>query len=174
MSATGLDVFDKSLQTTNTWLKEIMEMEGVGPDRQVAWRVLGAVLHTLRDRLGVEQTAHFGAELPLIIRSLYYDQWHPAGKPDKERRAEEFVARVASELSNIRPVNAEQATRAVFTVINLHVSPGQVEKIRQSLPEDIRRLWPERTATPLPRNSATQAPAETEFAAADFEKTGAA
>lgn len=174
MSATGLDVFDKSLQTTNTWLKEIMEMEGVGPDRQVAWRVLGAVLHTLRDRLSVEQTAHFGAELPLIIRGLYYDQWHPAGKPDKERRAEEFVARVAAELSNIRPVNAEQATRAVLTVINLHVSAGQVEKIRQSLPEDIRRLWPERTATPMPRNSATQAPAETEFAAADFEKTGAA
>jgi hypothetical protein len=25
MSATGLDVFDKMLQTTNTWLKEIMQ-----------------------------------------------------------------------------------------------------------------------------------------------------
>lgn len=174
MSATGLDVFDKSLQTTNIWLKEIMEMEGIGPDRQVAWRVLGAVLHTLRDRLTVEQTAHLGAELPLIVRGLYYDQWQPAGKPDKERRAEEFVARIASELSNTRPVNAEQATRAVFTVINLHVSAGQVEKIRQSLPEDIRRLWPERTATPKPRNSMTEAQEETEFAAADFEKTGAA
>jgi uncharacterized protein (DUF2267 family) len=172
MSATGLDVFDKSLQTTNTWLKEIMEMEGVGPDRQVAWRVLGAVLHTLRDRLSVEQAAHFGAELPLIIRGLYYDQWHPAGKPDRERRAEEFVGRVAAELSNSRPVNAEQATRAVFTVINLHVSAGQVEKIRQSLPEDIRRLWPERTATPSPSRMTDTTFAESEFAEA-FEKADA-
>ena len=34
MSATGLDVFDKTLQTTNIWLKEIMQT--VGPDRHRA------------------------------------------------------------------------------------------------------------------------------------------
>lgn len=171
MSATGLEVLDKSLQTTNIWLKEIMEMEAVGPDRQVAWRVLGAVLHTLRDRLSVEQVAHLGAELPIVIRGLYYDRWHPAGKPEKERRAEEFVARVASELTNIRPVNPEQATRAVFTVISLHVSAGQVEKIRQSLPEDIRRLWPERAGTPA---STVETPIEETELAPEFEKPGAA
>ena len=70
MSATDLDVFDKSLQTTNTWLKKIMEFEGVGPDRQVAWRVLGAVLHTLRDRLTVEQAAHLGA-----VPSPFFDMF---------------------------------------------------------------------------------------------------
>src|SRR5215216_2105665 len=49
MSATGLDVFDKTLQTTNTWLDEIMAK--IGPDRQLAWHALGAVLRALRDRL---------------------------------------------------------------------------------------------------------------------------
>ena len=34
MSATGLDVFDKTVQTTNIWLGEIMEHHG--PDRKVA------------------------------------------------------------------------------------------------------------------------------------------
>jgi uncharacterized protein (DUF2267 family) len=152
MSATGLEVFDKSLQTTNIWLKEIMQSEAVGPDRQVAWRVLGAVLHTLRDRLSVEQVAHLGAELPIVVRGLYYDQWHPAGKPDRERRAEEFVARVNMGLHNIRPVDPDEATRVVFRVMSRHVSRGRIDKIRQSLPEDIRRLWadpanddPERT-----------------------------
>ena len=43
MSATGLDVFDKTLQTTNIWLDEIMAKRGL--DRQMAWHVLGAVLH---------------------------------------------------------------------------------------------------------------------------------
>jgi hypothetical protein len=33
------DVFDKTLQTTNIWLDEIMEV--VGPDRQVAWHTRG-------------------------------------------------------------------------------------------------------------------------------------
>lgn len=148
MSATGLDVFDKSLQTTNIWLKEIMEMEAIGQDRQLAWRVLGAVLHTLRDRLSVDQVAHLGAELPIIIRGLYYDQWHPAGKPEKERRAEEFVARVNDELRDTRRVDPDEAARAVFMVLSNHVSLGQVEKIRQSLPEDIRRLWPDRARAP--------------------------
>ena len=141
MSATGLEIFDKSLQTTNIWLKELMDCEAIGPDRQVAWRVLGAVLHTLRDRLGVEQVAHLGAELPLIVRGLYYDQWHPHGKPERERRAEEFVARVNDEMRDIRRVDPDEATRAVFMVLNNHVSAGQVDKIRQSLPENIRRLW---------------------------------
>src|SRR5438046_2441692 len=134
MSATGLEVLDKSLQTTNIWLKEIME--AVGPDRHVAWRVLGAVLHALRDRLAVEQVAHLGAELPIVIRGLYYDQWHPAGKPEKERRADEFVARVADELRDTRPVDPEDAARVVFQVLSRHITMGQVEKIRQSLPED--------------------------------------
>lgn len=49
MSATGLDVFDKTLQTTNIWLGEIMEHHG--PDRKVAWHILNVVLRALRDRL---------------------------------------------------------------------------------------------------------------------------
>lgn len=51
MSATGLDVFDKTLQITNIWLDEIMA--DLGPDRHVAWHTLGAVLRTLRDRLQI-------------------------------------------------------------------------------------------------------------------------
>jgi uncharacterized protein (DUF2267 family) len=41
MSATGLEVFDKNLQTINIWLDEIMA--DYGPDRRVAWHMLGAV-----------------------------------------------------------------------------------------------------------------------------------
>ena len=77
MSATGLDVFDKTLQSTNIWLDEIMEK--LGPDRQVAWHVLSAVLHALRDRLQIGLAVHLGAQLPLLVRGLYYDQWHPGG-----------------------------------------------------------------------------------------------
>lgn len=46
MSATGLDVFEKTLQTTHIWLGEIMEQHG--PDRKVAWHILTVVLRVLR------------------------------------------------------------------------------------------------------------------------------
>ncbi|HEX6114281.1 MAG TPA: DUF2267 domain-containing protein [Geminicoccaceae bacterium] len=54
MSATGLDVFDKTLQTTNIWLDEILDE--LRPDRQHAYHVLRAVLHALRDRLPLSLT----------------------------------------------------------------------------------------------------------------------
>ena len=43
MSATGLDGFDKTLQTTKIWLDEIMAK--LGPDRQAAWHVAGQLVH---------------------------------------------------------------------------------------------------------------------------------
>jgi uncharacterized protein (DUF2267 family) len=145
MSATGLDVFDKTLQTTNTWLNEICQL--IGPDRQIAWHVLGAVLRTLRDRLPLGLGAHLGAELPLLVRGVYYDQWRPAAEPLKIHTAEDFLDHIAKDLSGIRPVNVNKATGAVFRVLNHHVNPDQIEKVREALPRDIRDLWPAAAAT---------------------------
>ncbi len=88
MSATGLDVFDKTLQTTHIWLSEIMERHG--PDRKEAWHILSAVLHALRDRLPPELAAHLGAELPLLIRGAYYDQYRPLCRTSPRVRSMTF------------------------------------------------------------------------------------
>jgi uncharacterized protein (DUF2267 family) len=139
MSATGLDVFDKTLQTTHIWLDEIMA--ATGPDRQIAWKILSTVLHKLRDRLPVELAAHLGAQLPLLVRGVYYDQYRPARQPMECNSADEFVAEVAEWLSDIRPVDPEEATKAVFALLSRHVSPGQVMKVKDALPRSIRMLW---------------------------------
>ena len=140
MSATGLDVFDKTLQTTNIWLDEIMAK--LGPDRQVAWHVLGAVLHALRDRLQIGLAVHLGAQLPLLVRGLYYDQWRPTEQALKQRSAEAFLDHVSQGLTDTRPVNVKDATQATFRVLNHYLDPHQVEKVRQALPENVRALWP--------------------------------
>jgi uncharacterized protein (DUF2267 family) len=142
MAATGLDVFDKTLQTTNIWLDEIMEV--VGPDRQVAWHTLGAVLRTLRDRIPIGLSAHLGSQLPLLVRGLYYDQWEPEKQIDKSRALDEFLELVSEQLKNIRPVNVQEGTRAVCNVLSRHLDRGQTVKVRDALPEEIRsKLWPE-------------------------------
>jgi uncharacterized protein (DUF2267 family) len=140
MSATGLDVFDKTLQTTNIWLDEIMGE--LGPDRQVAWHALGAVLRALRDRLPLGLAVHLGAQLPLLVRGLYYDQWRPTPDVLKQRSAEEFLGHVSEGLANIRPVNSRKATQTVFQVLNHYVDPNQVENVRAALPEAVRAMWP--------------------------------
>jgi uncharacterized protein (DUF2267 family) len=146
MSATGLEVFDKTLQTTNIWLDEIMAE--LGPDRQLAWHVLGAVLRGLRDRLPLPLGVHLGSQLPILIRGTYYDQWSPRDKPLALRSREEFLDHVGQGLWNTRPVNVQEAVQVVFRTISNHVTEGQVRKVRDSLPKDLAALWPQEGAGP--------------------------
>ncbi|CDX22488.1 conserved hypothetical protein [Mesorhizobium sp. ORS 3324] len=141
MSATGLDVFDKTVQTTNIWLNEIMD--DLGPDRQLAWHTLGVVLRTLRDRLPAELGANLAAELPLLVRGAYYDQYKPSDRPRRDRSVEEFLHPVADGLKSGRPVNAGDATRTVFKALAHHIDLGQSAKVRDALPKDIQALWPD-------------------------------
>lgn len=152
MSATGLEVFDKTLQTTNTWLDEIMQR--IGPDRHLAWHVLGAVLRTLRDRVPLGLAAHFGAQLPLLVRGLYYDQFHPSEEPQRWRTRDEFFALIHTELRGTRPVNVIDAVQAVFQTVNHFIDPGQVAKLRSALPEDVRDLWAETGPAAAPHAAA--------------------
>ena len=144
MSSTGLEVFDKTLQTTHIWLAEIMAE--LGPDRQRAYHALRATLHALRDRLPLNLAVHLGAQLPLLVRGIYYDSWDPQPETTRERKQEEFLERVAAGLQGTRPVNVEQATRAVLGTIGRHVTAGQVEKVRDALPKNIQALWPDTAA----------------------------
>ncbi|WP_163264036.1 DUF2267 domain-containing protein [Chelativorans alearense] len=145
MTATGLEVFDKTVQTTNIWLNEIMDDHG--DDRHVAWHILGAVLKALRDRLPADLSAHLGAELPILVRGLYYDQYQPSQQPRITRTLDEFLEHVQEGLKDTRPVNPADATRTVFRVVAHHVDLGQSAKVREALPKEVQALWPETVGT---------------------------
>jgi uncharacterized protein (DUF2267 family) len=103
MSATGLDVFDKTLQTTHIWLDELMAE--IGSDWQVAWHVLGTVLRAMRDRIPLELAVHLGTQLPLLVCGHYYDQWHALGRMDeKPRTLDAFLAPIREQLALTEPV----------------------------------------------------------------------
>jgi uncharacterized protein (DUF2267 family) len=142
MSVNGLEVFDRTLQITHIWLDEIIEE--LHTDRHTAWRVLGAVLRALRDRLPPGLSAHLSAELPLLVRGAYFEQWRPGEETLKQRTLAEFLERVSAGLAQGKPIGSLDATRTVFAVLNHHVDPGQIEKVRQALPTDVRDLWPKR------------------------------
>ena len=140
MSMTGLDVFDATLQKTNIWLKDIMQELG-WEDRHKAYVSLRTTLHALRDRLTLEETAQFGAQLPMLIRGLYYEGWTPTGKPDKVRHKADFLASIRAYFQDDWDVEPEEVARAVLHVITTHVSAGEIEDIKLLLPKELKALW---------------------------------
>jgi uncharacterized protein (DUF2267 family) len=137
---TGLEAIDKTVQTTNVWLKEIGE--DIGPDRQRCYHALRAVLGALRDRLTVEESAHLAAQLPTLVRGLYYEGYVPTGKPERIRSRDEFLSRVSEGLGQIKPLGADEAAEAVFKVLSRHISKGELDEVKQSLPAEVRTLFP--------------------------------
>ena len=140
MSTTGLKAFDSTVQLTNAWLNELAEEMG-WRDHSRAYHALRAVLQALRDRLTVEEVAALGAQLPMLVRGFYYEGWHPSGKPQRARRKEEFMAEIGEAFRDDRAVDPEQVTRAVFRLLERHVTAGEIRGVKQFLPAELRSLW---------------------------------
>ena len=110
------------------------------PER--AYHALRAVLHALRDRLTLEEAVDLAAQLPMLIRGFYFEGWKPRGKPVAERKKEQFLAHIEDAFRGDRHGEPEEITRAVFKVIALHVTSGEIEDIKRCLPDKLRELWP--------------------------------
>ena len=75
-----VELIDRSVEKTNVWLKELAEELGTD-DRKFAYRVLRAYLHAVRDRLMVDEAAQLAAQLPELVRGIYYEGWVPSRTP---------------------------------------------------------------------------------------------
>ena len=141
MSATGLEAFDTTIQKTNSWLNDLMQVMDWS-DRHRAYLALRVTLHALRDRLTVEEVAQFGAQLPMLIRGFYYEGWDPTDKPQRERHKEQFLARIEQQFRDDTSVDPEEIVWVVFSVIANRVTIGEIEDVKHILPTEIRELWP--------------------------------
>jgi len=141
MSQTGIRGFDRTLHETHQWLRTISE-EMQDTRSSIAYHALRGTLFALRDRLPVDEVFDLSAQLPMLVRGIYFEAYHPRGKPEKLDR-DEFLERVVAELQAGGGANPETAVRAVFTAINRHVTTGEVVQVRAALPADLRDLWPD-------------------------------
>jgi len=141
MSHHGLPVFESTLQTSYEWLNDLMEELG-WTDRHRAYQALRAVLHAVRDRLTIDEAADLGAQLPMLLRGMFYEGWNPADIPVPGQRREDFLAPIGEVFHGHPEILPEELVWAVFKGVEAHVSWGEMYEVKHMLPDKIRALCP--------------------------------
>jgi uncharacterized protein (DUF2267 family) len=137
VSTTESALFEGSVQKAREWVHDLARELGRPEDPQYAFRVLRSFLHVLRDRLPVEEAAAFAAQLPELLRGVYYEGWRPADTPQSYHDLNTFLDRIAAESRLAGETEAAYAGEAAIRVVAAHVGVHEVGKVRLVLPRDI-------------------------------------
>lgn len=140
MANTSIPAFSQAAEQAQHWVHELAGELSWSEPR--AYRLLRSVLHTLRDWLPPEEAADLAAQLPTLVRGIYFEGWDPQKSPAWERGKENFVTLVEDDLADDRINDPDRAIAAVFALIDRHISAGEAEEVRNSLKTALRRLWP--------------------------------
>ncbi|MFE4216201.1 DUF2267 domain-containing protein [Streptomyces sp. NPDC056844] len=142
MSETTFSSFDTMVDKANRLLRDIEEANGWPKERRKqSYAALRAVLHRLRDRLSVEGAAHLGAQLPTLIRGVYFDGWKPSGTPVK-LSGEEFFQRVRDDFPYAVDGGIETVVHTVFEALKRYVSEGEWDHLKSGLPNSLATVMP--------------------------------
>lgn len=132
-------IIERSVEKAHVWLAEIGGE--LGGDRHYAYRAMRAVLHALRDRLPVETAAKLAAQMPTLIRGIYYEDWVPSRTPLPIHDVDAFLQRVAAEGRMAGETEASHAVSAVTKVLREHVSAGEIDEVLAVLPDPLKGLF---------------------------------
>jgi uncharacterized protein (DUF2267 family) len=142
MVATGYRSIDTTVDKTNRVLREIEEAYGWPKERRnQSYAALRAVLHALRDRLTVDECAHVAAQLPTLIRGIYFEGWDPSRVPVK-MHDEEFLRRVRREFSYDVQGGIQPLIKTVLRALRGHVTEGEWDDIKTSMPKELATVLP--------------------------------
>jgi len=143
MKLTGLEVFDSSIERTNSWLKDLMK-ELNWADRRKTYLAFRCALHALRDHISVNEAVFLGEQLPMLLRGAYFEHWNPKGKPQKLNSQRDFFDTLSIYLARDgEPTSgAESVMRAVFRFLERKAADGDIENVQGLLPRVLADLWP--------------------------------
>jgi uncharacterized protein (DUF2267 family) len=139
--AIRIALFEAPVQEAQEWVREVMDRLGFS-DPHYALHGLGAVLHALRDELSVNQNAAIAAQMPALLRGIYFQDWKPLAAEPKHSSRAAFLRRVDDEFASYEtPPDPAQLTGQVLEMLAYRIS-GECRKVRRTLSSDLRALWP--------------------------------
>ena len=141
MATHHLHAIDHTAQLTREWVRDLDRLLDWS-DEQRSMRMMRVTRQAIRDWLDVDEAAQLGAQLPMLVRGIYYEGWRPSRTPVRERSKEAFLARIQEAFTTDPLTDPEEAVCSVFRLLNNHVSQGEVKDVRERLPKPLRDLWP--------------------------------
>ncbi len=142
MAHTGHPAIDDAPQVVTDWLDHLCDdLEWPEQQRGRAYLLLAETLHAVRDFLTVDEAADLAAQLPLIIRGVFYTGWNPSDTPVKPRSKTAFLERVTKRFQKTPLEDPERAVEAVFDLLRRQVAEGEVEQVRQAMRKPLQELW---------------------------------
>jgi uncharacterized protein (DUF2267 family) len=136
MSEQGLETIEATVQKRTSGLRESPNQ----CTRKNRCLEVSAI-KTLRDRLPIDLAVHFGAQLPMLIRGLYYEGREPSKVPIKMSR-EEFLAVVQSRIIADRVFDPVETGLNVLAIVGNHVGNGEMRKIMDGFPREMQSFFP--------------------------------
>lgn len=140
MKATGITTIDHAPQVVAEWLNLLQEDLG-WPGQSRAYLLLGETRHAVRDFLTVEEAADLSAQLPFLIRGIFFEHWVPAKTAAKVRSLDDFLARVTKAFASDPLVEPKVAVNAVFALLRRQISPGEYRQVTWAMRNPLRNLW---------------------------------
>jgi uncharacterized protein (DUF2267 family) len=89
----------------------------------------------------VDVTAQLAAQLPVLIRGIYYDGWDPGAVPVKMSR-EDFLARVRRDFPYTIEGDIPGLVDTVLQILRRHISQGEWDDMKSTLPKDLATALP--------------------------------
>jgi uncharacterized protein (DUF2267 family) len=140
MSGTSIPNFTQAAQQAQSWVNELAD--DLDWDERRSYRLLRCVLHALRDWLPPAEVVDLSAQLPVLIRGIYFEGWEPQQSQVWDRSKDRFIERIEDTFGADWLDDPERAVVAAFRLIDRHVSRGQIEDVRSSMKKALRKLWP--------------------------------
>jgi uncharacterized protein (DUF2267 family) len=142
VSQTGFAPFTTTVDKTNHILNQIEQAYSWPPGQHNrAYSALRSVLHALRDRLTVDESAQLAAQLPMLVRGIYYGGWDPSRVPQR-MDLEMFLQRVQRDFRYDLDDGLEHLVRIVLNALRRYISDGEWQDVKSTMPKDLAGALP--------------------------------
>lgn len=134
-------MFGNTTEKANIWINQLKDNLGL-PNKEDAYKLLKIVLHELRDRLPVSEATQLGAQLPVLIRGLYYEGFSPQAHSMNDKSLKALLQAVENKMPRFYPKNPGELIRGVLVLLSEHVSEGEIHDVKACCSEELRAFWP--------------------------------